>query len=120
MRSILAGLLLASVMVPAAAFAAQHRIGEESVIDDAGNGGIRGYDIVARDTLFVRDRRNNWYKLSLTSDCFKSTVPQAVSFKTDASGRLDRMSKIRTREHLCGIASIVAAPPPPSEKSRSN
>lgn len=106
---------LAALAVAAPAIAKERPIGVETVIQNASNGGIRAFEIESPSIVYLRDRRERWYRVELTGGCFWLTKLRTLSFDTDATGRFDRFSSVRSEQHSCGVVSIKTSAAPRSQ-----
>lgn len=97
---------------------------KETVIRDAGNGGIRNFQQgpAGSSIVFLQDRTQRWYRVTLSGPCVPDRSLQTILFRTDATGTFDRFSQIASRRYpgqVCGVRSIVASPPPPGQPGAS-
>jgi hypothetical protein len=125
LKSILVGLAIAPMFAGAAqAQSRQPRLGEETVIDFAANGGITDWerDRSDRNAVFVRDRRNRWYRVTLSGPCLADFPSNnTMGYRTDPTGRFDRFSTVwslRFPQQRCAVSSVKTSLAPPSRKSR--
>ncbi len=125
MRSFALFPLLAPALALAAPVAASQPrpIGQETVISYAGNGGLRDWQRggAISDTLYVRDRTEQWYEVRLTSRCRLYGPLDTLSYTTDSNGTFDRFSRISvssTPGQICGVASIRTSLPPQGHQGR--
>ena len=96
----------------------------ETTIPNAGRGGITALVFGRGDVMFVRDRRNKWYRVALNSGCFKHRKSDMgadqTRFLIGYDGTFDRMSMIRTRSAgPCAVTSIRRSLAPPQVDRRS-
>ena len=98
-------------------------VGTETIIPFAGNGGLREWQRGGSqsDVLFVRDRTEQWYKVTLTGPCRFDRPLDTLSYTTDPGGNFDRFSQIRVARYpqqVCGVQSIVTSLPPKGHQGR--
>ena len=115
--------LIALAAIAAPAVAQHHRIGQETVIPFAAGGNLREWQRggAQSDTLFVRDRTEQWYRVTLTGPCRFDRPLDTLSYTTDPTGTFDRFSRIRVArypEQLCGVKSIQFSLPPAGHQGR--
>ena len=120
---IMRNLTLLALAFAAPAAADPRPIGTETVITFAGGGGLRDWQRggVESDTLFVRDRTEQWYRVTLTGPCRFDRPQDTLSYTTDTAGTFDRFSQIRVArypEQLCGVKSIRTSLPPAGRQGR--
>lgn len=92
-------------------------IGKETVIRFAGGGNLREWQRggPVSDVLYVRDRTERWYKVTLTGPCRFDRPLDTLSYTTDPTGTFDRFSRIRVArfpDQSCGVKSIRTSLPP--------
>jgi len=76
------------------------------------------------DVIFVRAQTDRWYRLVLNEGCTRGLTRQAatISFDADASGRVDRSSRVLfsgDSGRTCLIDSIRRSEAPPQVDSKS-
>ena len=98
--------------------------GTQTVISYASGGGLRDWRRSGEPgVLFVRDRTERWYKVTLDGPCRFDRPLDTLVYTTDVNGTFDRFSRVRLLrypETNCGVAGIVRSGPPPSQKSRKD
>lgn len=114
----LLSLLLASTLPQTAP---QHApLGRETVITFAAGGTLRDWERgEARDILYVRDRNEQWYRITTSGPCPNLGGIDTLSYTTDGNGTFDRFSRLRFLRYpgvTCGVRSIVTSLPPPAKQ----
>lgn len=96
---------------------------EETSIAFAGDGGIRETHVGSGDSLYVRDRRGDWYRVGLNEGCLSGIAPRhdTIRFRIGPDDRLDRFSQVHFAQSLrtCSVASIRRSVAPPQVDSQS-
>lgn len=114
--SLLGAALLGSGVAAAPAIAADQQAkavyGQPATIPFAANGGIRDWHAANDRQLYIRDRAGRWYLATLSAPCHGLTFNNAVAFETDELGQFDTWSRVVTRDHRCGVESLVRSPAP--------
>lgn len=116
MISLLAVALIAASPAPAPA-QDRRAIGAETVIVNAGNGGLRDWQAGPPNSsiVYVRDRTLRWYRVSLSGPCVRDRGLDTLTYTTDTNGTFDRFSRVTVRRYpnrVCGVRSIVNSLPP--------
>jgi len=91
----------------------------QATIRFADNGGIRDWSSARedkRDILYIQDRSRKWYRASFIGSCSELTFANAIGFKTDGTGSLDRFSSIIADGNRCQFYSLTASEGPPKRK----
>jgi hypothetical protein len=91
----------------------------QATIRFADNGGIRDWASARedkRDILYIQDRSRKWYRASFIGSCSELTFANAIGFKTDGTGSLDRFSSIIADGNRCQFYSLTATDGPPKRK----
>lgn len=109
-------LLIALSLLATPAFAADP-LGKETVITNAGNGGLRNWQAgpARSGVLYVRDRTDRWYQVTLTGPCTTDTALDTLTYTTDPTGTFDRFSRVRVARYpnrICGVRSIKTSSAP--------
>jgi hypothetical protein len=86
-------------------------LGKETVITNAGGGTLREWQAgpARSGIVYVRDRREQWYQVTLTGPCTTDTALDTLTYTTDVNGTFDRFSRIKVARYpnrICGISSI--------------
>ena len=112
---VLAVVLAASALAPAMAAPAA----PQASIPFVNHGGIRDWRAVDNDTLYVQDRRRNWYRAELLGPCLDLPWAHAIGFETRGVDRFDRFSDVRVRGQRCAVQSLVRSEAPPAKRPKS-
>lgn len=116
--------LFIPLLALAAPATAQPRpVGTETVIPFAASGNLREWQRggAQSDVLYVRDRTEQWYRVTLTGPCRLDQPLDTLSYTTDASGTFDRFSTIRVArfpQQTCGVQSIRTSLPPEGHQGK--
>lgn len=110
-------LLLPLLALTTPAVADPRPVGTETVISFAGGGNLREWQRGApgSDDLYVRDRTEQWYKVTLTGHCRLDRTLDTLTYTTDPNGTFDRFSTLRVARYpqqTCGVKSIRTSLPP--------
>lgn len=88
-------------------FARQHRLRDwQSGPDD--------------DTVYVRDYRQQWYRVKLVGTCMTEGPYLALGYTTTGAGTFDRFSSVFDPAHprnSCSVVSIARSAPPAGKSS---
>jgi len=92
-------------------------IGPETVITFASNGNLREWTRGPNGAgiLYVRDRTQRWYQVTLTGPCRLDRPLDTLSYTTDPNGTFDRFSRLRVARlpnQNCGVRTIRESTPP--------
>jgi hypothetical protein len=115
MKSIAIAALVAALPVAAASAAPSAR---EPSIPFVNHGGIRDWQAVDEETLYVQARNRDWYRAELIGPCLDLTFANAIGFETRGTDSFDRFSSIRVRGQRCAVKSLVKSDPPPSKAKK--
>jgi hypothetical protein len=113
-------MLFALALMAAADTLPDPKVGKETVISFASGGGLRDWQAGAPDSgiLYVRDRTQHWYQVTLSGPCVKNAVPDNMTYTTDINGTFDKFSMVqfgRYPNQTCGVTSIRTSTPPPGQ-----
>ena len=97
---------------------------EETTIAYAGEDGIREYHFGGGDSLYVRDRRGDWYRVGLNEGCLSGMGGlngETMIFRVGSDQRLDTFSRVYFEQarRNCGVRSIRRSVAPPQVDSQS-
>lgn len=111
-------LALFTTALPAAAQVRTY--GGETVISNAANGGIRIVERGAPDgsMLYMLDRTQRWYQVTLSGPCFPNPTNDTLIYRTAIDNRLDRLSQIASTRfpgRVCRVTSILRSDAPPQQ-----
>ena len=117
---LIVGLLAAAAVASCATsadMATREPSGAEATILFASRNGIRDFEAVTDQTVYLRASDNKWYRATLFSPCIGLDHKATVAYDTNPDGSFDRMSALRVNGHRCQVQSLVESGPPPSRKS---
>lgn len=117
MRTILPVLCVVVGLATRAIAADRPPVGTETVITYASGGGLRQWQRGGVDNgiLYVRDRREQWYQVTLTGPCRLDRALDTLTYTTDVNGTFDRFARVKVArypEQTCGVKSIRTSLPP--------
>jgi len=118
MKQLLAFALLAAVATPAFAAPDAAPRPREASIPFVRHGGIRDWEVVDNQTVYIQDRRRNWYVARLMAPCQNLNFATRIGFVSDSSDSFDRFSSILAEGRKCQVESLTAASGPPPRKAR--
>lgn len=90
----------------------------EAAIPFVDTGSIRNWRAVDRDTLYVQDTHNRWYRAELMSPCIDLPFAETIGFDVRGTNRFDRFASIVVRGQNCPLTSLVESSPPPRKARR--
>lgn len=105
----------AAVVTPAAA---RPPVGQPASIPFADRGGIRDFQPDGSKAVYLQDRAGRWYRGEFLAPCSDIPFADAIAYETDATGRFDKFSRIRTRDQVCSLSSLVTSDAPKGRKAR--
>jgi len=111
-----AALVAGMAAVPAPARAEFKEI--EASIPFVSHGGIQNWQAVGRDTLYVQDVHNRWYRARLMVNCFDLNFAQTIGFDARGTDTFDRFSAVIVRGQRCPVKSFVHSGPPPLKQKK--
>lgn len=117
-------LLLAAAVPAQAAPAPKPAPPKEVSIPFADHNGLQSWtEGEDSDTLYVQDRRRQWYKVTLIGSCFQFTSPLiSLGYTTSPGGSFDRFSKVfnpSEPNNSCAVTSVVESGPPPGHADKA-
>ena len=93
---------------------------EETVIHFAAPAGLRDFHFGKGDVLFVRDRRNDWFRVQLNKGCLKNArLFRAIGIDAGGDTRLEANDRLYIGGRSCLIDSLRASEAPPQVDSKS-
>lgn len=87
----------------------------EASIPFVNHGGIRTFDAVGNDTLYIQDAHGRWYRADLMGYCPDLPYALSIGFDTRGPDTLDRYSTLIVSGQRCPIKSLVESGPPPKK-----
>jgi hypothetical protein len=75
-------------------------------------GGIRNFDAVEEDVVYIQDRRRNWYRAQLYGPCIGLRNAIGIGVDTRGSSSFDRFSTLVVGHERCAIHSLVRTEKP--------
>ena len=93
--------------------------GEETQIPFANlRGGIRSFHADDRDTVYLQDRRRDWYKAEVAGACINLPWARAIGIDTRFGSTFQRGSTIIVEGDRCMVTSLVRSEKPDRRASR--
>lgn len=84
----------------------------EMSIPFADNGGIRDWQAIDNDSLYVQDRQGNWYIADLFGSATDLPYANAIGFDAGPTGKFDRFSAVIVGDQRISVKRLVASGPP--------
>lgn len=113
----------ATILAPLTAVSAQSLPGVSDKETSITFGKIAEYHRGNGDVLFVRDQRNQWYRLQTNPNCLdgQTTGERFTFIRRGSDDRIDRLTRLDFPETKisCAIDSIRRSVPPPQVDSNS-
>lgn len=122
MRSLFAAFALAAASAAASAAPpapAPAAAPEEARIPFVSFGGVRDFDAVSDDTVYLQDRGRRWYRAQLFGPCFGLRNAVRIGLDTRGSSAVDRFSAILVRGERCQISSLTRSEGPPKKAKKA-
>ena len=113
MQKILIAAALLALAAPA--LAAARPAEPQASIPFVNHGGVRNFEAVDSDTLYIEDQHRHWYRAELMGYCPDLGFAQAIGFETRGPDTLDRFGTLIVRGQRCPLKSLVASGPPPKK-----
>ena len=93
--------------------------GEEAEIPFAHlRGGIRSFHADDRDTVYLQDRRRNWYKAEVAGACIGLPWAMRIGIDTRFGSTFQRGSSLIVEGDRCMVTSLVRSEKPVRRASR--
>lgn len=93
--------------------------GEEVAIPFAHlRGGIRSFHAEDQDTVYVQDRRRNWYRAEIAGACIGLPWAMRIGVDTRGSSTFDRSSTLLVEGDRCQLVSLTRSEKPQRRGSR--
>ena len=118
MKKLLALAMLGAVAAPAFSAQTTPPMAKEVSIPFVRHGGIRDWEVVDRETIYIQDRRQRWYVARLMGPCLNLNFATRIGFVSDSSDSFDRFSSILAEGRKCQVDSLTFASGPPPRKAR--
>ncbi|MBB5985129.1 DUF6491 family protein [Sphingobium lignivorans] len=80
------------------------------------HGGVRDWQAVGDDKLYIQDSGGKWYLATLAAPSPDLAFATAIGFETKGADRLDRFGTLVIAGNRYPLASLVASSPPPPRK----
>jgi len=90
--------------------------GAETSIPFANRSGIRDWQAVGDDKLYIQDAQRKWYLATLTSPAPDLGFATNIGFETKGLDRLDKFGIIVVAGTRYPLKSLVSSGPPPKKK----
>lgn len=93
--------------------------GEETEIPFANlRGGIRSFHADDRDTVYLQDRRRDWYRAEVAGACIGLPWARAIGIDTRFGSTFQRGSALIVEGDRCVVTSLVRSEKPERRASR--
>jgi hypothetical protein len=116
MRKIL--IVAAAFLAAAPALAQADKDEAQASIPFVNHGGVRNFEAVDNDTLYIEGQHRRWYRAELAGYCPELGFAQAIGFETRGPDTLDRFGTLIVRGQRCPLKSLVESGPPPKKAKK--
>jgi hypothetical protein len=116
MRKIL--IFAAALVAASPALAETHAAEPQASIPFVNHGGVRNFEAVDSDTLYIEDQHRHWYRAELMGYCPDLGFAQTIGFETRGPDTLDRYGTLIVRGQRCLLKSLVESGPPPKKAKK--
>jgi len=113
MRTVLS--LVAALIAATSAYALEPPVQKQASIPFVNHGGVRNFEAVGEETLYIEDQHRHWYRADLIGFCPDLGFAQSIGFETRGNDTLDRFGTLIVRGQRCAIKSLVESGPPPKK-----
>ena len=86
---------------------------QETSIPFIDMGGIRDWQAIDDNALYVQDVARKWYLAKLMGPCTDLSFATTIGFETKGVNRLDRFGAVVVNGQRCPLTSFVASDGPP-------
>jgi len=90
--------------------------GAEAAIPFANRGGIRDWQAVGDDKLYIQDAQRKWYLATLAAPAPDLPFATNIGFETKGVDRLDKFGVVVVAGTRYPLKSLVSSGPPPKKK----
>lgn len=116
MRTIAA--LAATLIAATSAYAISAPAEKQASIPFVNHGGVRNFEAVGNETLYIEDQHRRWYRADLMGFCRDLGFAQRIGFETRGPDTLDRFGTLIVRGQRCPLKSLVESGPPPKKERK--
>jgi hypothetical protein len=88
----------------------------ETSIPLINQGGVRDWQVVGDDKVFIQDSKGKWYVATLAAPSPDLPYATAIGFETKGVDKLDKFGAIVVSGTRYQLASLVESGPPPPRK----
>lgn len=88
----------------------------ETSIPFINHGGVRDWQVVGDDKVFIQDSKGKWYVATLATASADLPYATAIGFETKGVDKLDKGGAIVVAGTRYPLASLVESGPPPPKK----
>ncbi|HEX8526183.1 DUF6491 family protein [Allosphingosinicella sp.] len=118
MKTIFLSFAAASALAAPAAAKPQPGTEPEARISFFNLSHFREFHAVDQDTIYVRIRPRQWYRVTTLGPCPGLPWAHAIGVDTRGTSSFDRFSTLIVNGDRCGVSSVVRSDPPPSRPPR--
>ena len=116
-----AGTVLAAPAVEAKTKPRAPITGEEAAIPFANlRGGLRSFHTDDADTVYIQDRRGDWYRAEIAGACIGLPWAMRIGVDTRGSSTFDRSSSLLVEGDRCMLTSLTRSERPIRRASRKS
>lgn len=109
--------VLAAALAAGPALAAP-AVPPQASIPFAANGGIRDFDAIDRNTVYLEARGGQWYRATTAGPCPDLPYAIGIGVDTGPGQTLSRGEALIVEGRRCPIASLVKSGAPPKKQQR--
>ena len=110
--------LVAALIAATSAYALEPAAGKQASIPFVNHGGVRNFEAVGDETLYIEDQHRHWFRADLMGYCPELGFAQSIGFETRGPDTLDRFGTLIVRGQRCAIKSLIESGPPPKKGNK--
>ncbi len=92
--------------------------GAETAIPFANRGGVRDWEAVGNDKLYIQDAQRKWYLATLATPAPDLPFATNIGFETKGIDRLDKFGTVVVAGTRYPLKSLVSSGPPPAKPKK--
>lgn len=92
--------------------------GAEAAIPFANRGGVRDWQAVGDDKLYIQDAQRKWYLATLATPAPDLSFATKIGFETKGLDRLDKFGVVVVAGTRYPLKSLVTSGPPPAKPKK--
>lgn len=90
----------------------------EAAIPFVNHGGVRDWQTVGDDKLYIQDSQGKWYLATLATSSPDLSFATTIGFETRGADRLDKFGAVVVAGTRYPLSSLVASSPPPPKPKK--